>query len=81
MSSAVKSRKKLPMDYRNPEAHPGWNADRKKCRICRYRVTSALRLNAARCDYLGIAGHVRGCAAEDCDRYVKGSRIERSNRW
>ena len=22
----------IPVDYKNPDAHPGWNADRRKCK-------------------------------------------------
>ena len=64
-------------DYRNPNARPGWNADRKKCRTCKFRPASALKANGAGCDYLDLVGHSRGCAVEDCDKYEKGTRIER----
>lgn len=72
--------KKSKMDYgnyRNPDAHPGWNADRKKCKTCKFRPASALKSNGAGCDYCDLVGHSRGCAVEDCDRYEKGNRIER----
>lgn len=73
-------KKKSKMDhggYRNPDAHPGWNADRKKCKTCKFRPASALKSNGAGCDYCDLVGHSRGCAVEDCDRYEKGNRIER----
>lgn len=73
-------KKKSKMDYgnyRNPDARPGWNADRKKCKTCKFRPASALKSNGAGCDYCDLVGHSRGCAVEDCDRYEKGNRIER----
>ncbi len=67
----------IPVDYKNPDARPGWNADRKKCKTCRYRVNKTIEQNGAGCDYMFFSGHSRGCAVEDCDRYVKGKRMER----
>ena len=32
-------KQEIPMDYKNPDAYTGWNADRKKCRSCRYRAS------------------------------------------
>ena len=63
----------IPVDYKNPDARPGWNADRKKCKSCRYRARAD---KGGGCDYIEIAGHSRGCDVEDCDRYVKGKRLE-----
>lgn len=67
----------IPLDYKNPDAYTGWNADRKKCKTCKFRPASALKSNGAGCDYCDLVGHSRGCAVEDCDRYEKGNRIER----
>ena len=69
----------IPVDYQNPDAKPGWNADRGKCRTCRYRTrhSNATDKNTGNCNYIEIAGHSRGCSVEDCDRYVKGARMER----
>ena len=63
----------IPLDYRNPDAYTGWNADRKKCRSCRYRARPE---QVNRCDYIEHAKHSRGCAVEDCDRYVRGRRLK-----
>lgn len=52
------------------EAAKGRNADRHLCRTCVFRSAG----NRNGCDYIGIAGHSRGCSAEDCDRYEKGDR-------
>ena len=64
----------IPLDYKNPDAYTGWNADRKKCRSCRYRARPD-QVNG--CDYIEIAKHSRGCDVEDCDRYVRGRRMGR----
>ncbi len=51
---------------------PGWNADRHACETCRYRTgKGGARANGAKCDYIELVGHRRGCAAEDCDKYEK----------
>lgn len=63
----------IPLDYKNPDAYTGWNADRKKCRSCRYRARPE---QVNRCDYIEHAKHSRGCAVEDCDRYVRGRRLK-----
>ena len=63
----------VPLDYKNPDAYTGWNADRKKCRSCRYRARPE-QVNG--CDYIEHAKHSRGCAVEDCDRYVRGKRLK-----
>ena len=63
----------VPLDYKNPDAAPGWNADRKKCRSCRYRARPD-QVNG--CDYIERAKHSRGCSVEDCDRYVRGRRLK-----
>ena len=63
----------IPLDYRNPDAAPGWNADRRKCRSCRYRARPD-QVNG--CDYIEYAKHSRGCDVEDCDRYVRGKRLK-----
>lgn len=70
----------IHVDYKNPDAHPGWNADRRKCKTCRYRAAGADMKNGAGCDYIDLAHHSRGCAVEDCDRYEKGVRLKRNDR-
>ena len=72
----------IPVAYKNPDARPGWNADRKKCKTCRYRQAhnNPTDQNKGNCNYIEIAGHSRGCAVEDCDRYVKGTRMERKRK-
>ena len=73
----------IPVDYKNPDAHPGWNADRKKCKSCRYRQAhnNSTDLNKGNCNYIEIAGHSRGCDVEDCNRYVKGAIMKKERKW
>lgn len=66
-------KQEIPLDYKNPDAAPGWNADRKKCMSCRYRARPE---QVNRCDYIERAKHSRGCSVEDCDRYVRGRRLK-----
>lgn len=73
MHPEKKRKQEIPLDYKNPDARPGWNADRKKCKTCKYRA----REDKGGCDYIEIARHSRGCAVEDCDRYVKGAPVKR----
>ena len=77
-----KKTEEISVNYKNPDAHPGWNADRKKCKTCRYRQAhnNPTDLNKGNCNYIEIAGHSRGCAVEDCDRYVKGARMDRKRK-
>lgn len=51
----------------------GHNADRHLCEKCRYRAGNDLKRSGAKCAYIDIVGHSRGCAAEDCDVYEKGN--------
>lgn len=73
----------ISLDYKNPNARPGWNADRKKCKTCRYRQAhyNPTDLNKGNCNYIEIAGHSRGCAVEDCDRYAKGAIMKKERKW
>lgn len=73
----------IPVDYKNSDARPGWNADRKKCKTCRYRQAhyNSTDKNKGNCNYIEIAGHSRGCAVEDCDRYVKGAIMKKERKW
>ena len=73
----------ISVDYKNPDARPGWNAYRKKCKACRYRQAhyNPTDLNKGNCNYIEIAGHSRGCAVEDCDRYVKGAIMKKERKW
>ena len=74
---AKKKAVEIDPDYKNPDARPGWNVDRKKCKTCMYRATNSMQLSGAGCDYLDLVGHSRGCAVEDCNRYMKGKRMEK----
>ena len=78
-----KKTEKISVDYRNPDARPGWNADRKKCKSCRYRQAhnNSTDQNKGNCNYIEIAEHSRGCAVEDCDRYVKGTIMKKERKW
>lgn len=78
-----KKTEEIPVDYKNPDARPGWNADRKKCKTCRYRQAhyNSTDKNKGNCNYIEIAGHSRGCTVEDCDRYVKGAIIRKERKW
>ena len=49
----------------------GWNADRHGCRTCQYRAEKK------GCDYYLITDQERGCDPEDCNKYVKGERLEK----
>ena len=73
----------ISVDYKNPNACPGWNADRKKCKTCRYRQAhnNPTDQNKGNCNYIEIAEHSRGCAVEDCDRYVKGAIMKKERKW
>lgn len=68
----------IPVDYKNPDARPGWNADRKKCKSCRYRQDWNNPSTKGNCNYIELVHHSRGCAVEDCNRYLKGPRIRRT---
>lgn len=73
----------ISVDYKNPDARPGWNADRRKCKTCRYRQAhnNPTDQNKGNCNYIEIAEHSRGCAVEDCDRYVKGAIMKKERKW
>jgi hypothetical protein len=43
-----------------------------KHKNCKYR--SKLTHGISFCDYIGHEKHSRGCAAENCDKYVKKTR-------
>lgn len=45
---------------------------RKWCKTCRYRASDYKR----GCNYLLVTGHMRGCSADECDRYEKGAKIK-----
>ena len=49
----------------------GWNADRHGCRTCQYRAEKK------GCDYYLITDQERGCDPADCNKYVKGERLEK----
>ena len=73
MHPEKRRKQEIPLGYKNPDAYTGWNADRKKCRSCRYRARPE---QVNRCDYIEHAKHSRGCSVEDCDRYVRGRRLK-----
>ena len=78
-----KKTEEISVNYKNPDARPGWNADREKCKTCRYRQAhnNPTDQNKGNCNYIEIAEHSRGCAVEDCDRYVKGAIIRKERKW
>ena len=43
-----------------------------KKKDCKYRSKLTHRISF--CDYIGHEKHSRGCAAENCDKYVKKTR-------
>lgn len=51
----------ISVDYKNPDACPGWNADRRKCRTCRYRQAhnNPTDQNKGNCNYIEIAERIR----------------------
>lgn len=61
------------------ERPKGWNKNRKACKKCRYRGRNAGTKNKlatqSRCDFIVITGHMRGCKAEDCNRFEEGKKI------
>lgn len=73
-----KKTEEISVNYKNPNAHPGWNADRKKCKTCRYRQDWNNPSTKGNCNYIELVHHSRGCAVEDCNRYLKGPRIRRT---
>ena len=54
----------------------GDNADRHKCKTCRYRATD--KKNG--CDYISVEGHSRGCSVEECSVYEKGHPLSKRKR-
>ncbi|SHK34575.1 helix-turn-helix domain-containing protein [Hespellia stercorisuis] len=52
----------------------GKNADRHKCKICKYRSKVG---GKQICDYCSIVGHIRGCEVEDCSVFEKGSPVSK----
>lgn len=52
-----------------PDFKPGYNADRHWCNSCQYRAEKK------GCDYYVHTDKVRGCDPENCDKYVRGSRL------
>lgn len=62
------------------ERPKGWNKNRKACKKCKYRGRGAGTNNPlstqSRCDFILHTGQMRGCKAEDCNRFVKGAKIK-----
>ncbi|SHK30919.1 hypothetical protein [Hespellia stercorisuis] len=52
----------------------GKNADRHKCRSCKYRSKVG---GKQICDYCSIVGHTRGCEVKDCSVFEKGSPVSK----
>ena len=63
-----------------PDLKPGWNADREACKTCIYRPDTITSRVGIGCDYLSLIGHSRGCSVENCDKYEKGSRMEKKRK-
>lgn len=57
-------------------AEKGHNKNRELCKTCIYRGRD---FGVNRCDYIEISKRSRGCAVEDCDKYVKGPRPTKRN--
>lgn len=56
----------------------GWNKDRKKCKTCQYRSRNK---SVNGCDYIEHnKGRSRKCKVEDCDKYVRCSRLRINTR-
>jgi hypothetical protein len=55
------------------EAVKDHNKDRNLCKTCIYRSREEA---VNKCDYILFIGHSRGCAVEDCDKYIKGRRSD-----
>lgn len=56
----------------------GRNADRHLCVTCQFRAAVYnKRGSGIKCEYLLKSGtnHSRGCAVEDCNKYVRGKPI------
>lgn len=49
----------------------------KRCRTCRFRTSGQDKSRGMNCDYIEIVGQSRGCDVDNCDKYVKGSRLTR----
>lgn len=65
------------------ETGSGNNADRHLCKTCKYRASYHDKCSlSANCNYILTAGHSRKCAADSCDKYVKGKRLpEKEKKW
>lgn len=54
------------------------NADRHLCKTCIYKPSPEDKKKLQmHCDYIEIAGEMRKCPVEDCNKYVKGRRTNR----
>ncbi len=51
-----------------------------KCKGCKYRMMIAQNKNDTCCGYLLMTGRLRGCPAEDCDKYDRMPRKRRKSR-
>lgn len=54
----------------------GWNKDRHACKSCCYRAPRG----SSGCDYYILTDQERGCDPADCDKYIKGDRVEKSEK-
>lgn len=43
-----------------------------KCNTCQYRQPIGAYMY---CNYISVTGHMRGCSAADCTKYVKGRKL------
>lgn len=63
------TKKKTYTDISRKELSP-----RKKCKTCIYRARQGRG-----CDYADLTGKLRGCPADQCDKYKKGQRTRKNN--
>lgn len=55
----------------------GFNADRHLCKSCVFRLGSQDRHHTGgNCDYIEVVGKIRGCKVSECDKYIKGKKIQ-----
>lgn len=63
------------IDVTKKEKKKHINTDRYLCKTCQYRIGKNYRMEGMRCNYIEVTGHMRGCDAADCDKYVKGKML------
>lgn len=67
------------------KSDPGVKHNNHQCRTCIYRSNESDGsdpLTRVYCEYILVEKHMRGChPAPNCERYVKGKRINRRNEF